>query len=317
MKPVEQPTVSSSVPHATLLGAFGPDLKFGHPLAQLTSFRTGGDAKYFLGVQTVEEVVRAILAARRLSLQYFVIGGGTNLLVSDEGYDGLVIRVEVTGKSLVSPTEIECGAGESLIELVDYAAENSLAGMEFAAGIWGTVGGAIAGNAGAYGGEIGSVINSLVLVDESGEIKTVGPEYCRFAYRHSRLRETGEVVISARFKLRLDAQKQIRRRVQDILTSREDKHPTQGLSAGCFFRNIPDPEEPHGKLAAGRMLDEVGAKQLRVGGAHVYEKHANIIVNDGNATSKDIRQLADIMKKKVLERFGVELHEEVRLLGRF
>ena len=313
----EQTAVSSAIPMATLLGAFGRNLEFARDLAPLTSYRTGGRAKYFYSCRSGSEVTRAIESARRLRIPYFVLGGGTNLLVSDEGYDGLVIKVDVIGLRVIDGETIEVGAGEELMALVDFATANSLTGMEFAAGIWGSVGGAIYGNAGAFGGEVGSVIESIRLVDHDGTLKTVGPDYCKFAYRDSYLKVTHEVVVDARIKLAKGEQTAIAAKVKDIMSQRDGKHPNDGLSAGCFFKNIPDAREKYGKLPAGRLLDDIGAKQLTVGGARVFERHANIIVNSGTATSRDIRTLADILKARVKEKFGIELQEEVQQLGKF
>jgi UDP-N-acetylmuramate dehydrogenase len=317
MKVVEQLSVNPEAPKSSLRAVLGSRLEFNKPLAPYTSFKTGGPATYFFAAQTVEEVAKALQAAKELGLPYFILGGGSNLLVSDKGYDGLVIKIDIRGIKLVGETEIECGAGEDLMALVNFAAENSLTGLEFASGIWGTVGGAVYGNAGAYGGEIGSVLTSAILVDKDGNIKTVDRSYCRFSYRHSYLKTTGDVIVTARFGLKKGDIRKINQRVEEILALRQPKHPYDGMSAGCFFKNIPDPEAEHGKIPAGRLLEQVGAKQLAVGGARVFEKHANIIVNTGTATSQDIRRLADILKQRVLERFGVELQEEVIHLGTF
>jgi UDP-N-acetylmuramate dehydrogenase len=155
------------------------------------------------------------------------------------------------------------------------------------------------------------------VVGDDGRTKILSTEDCGFSYRHSALKESSDIIVTARFKLTPGDRDKIQARVDEILAAREGKHPVEGRSAGCFFKNIPDPDAEHGKLPAGRLLDEAGAKELKVGGARVYEKHANIIVNSGNASSKDIRQLADMMKKRVFDRFGVELQEEVQQIGRF
>ncbi len=300
-----------------MLAAFGDALEFDKPLAPLTSYRTGGPAKFFIAVSSSEQLAAAVKSARELKLPFFVIGGGSNLLVSDSGYDGLVIKVAIKSMAVSEGTRIECGAGEELMALVDFATANGLTGLEFAAGIWGTVGGAIYGNAGAYGGEIKDIVSTLALVDSEGNMKTVGPDYCRFGYRDSYLKVTREIVTTAVFQLKRGDKLSIGNKVDEILALRRERHPTQGHSAGCFFKNIPDPDEEFGKLPAGRLLDQVGAKDLSVGGAAVFEKHANIIVNKGGATSKDIRKLADTMKKRVLDEFGITLEEEVIQLGEF
>jgi UDP-N-acetylmuramate dehydrogenase len=309
-----KPTVSPQLPNSVLLEAFGTDLEFSRELAPLTSFKTGGAARYFLTARSEADLMRAVKAARRLKIPLFIMGGGSNLLVSDDGFDGLVVKLDVLGLEVLGDTHLKVGAGESLMDTINFAAENSLAGLEFAAGIWGTVGGAIYGNAGAFGGEVGSVLERATLVDNSGDLREVEPSYFRFDYRHSYLKETREVVVTATFGLESGNREEIESRIHDILVQRDQRHPGE-LTAGCFFRNIPDDTQEHGKLPAGKLLEEAGAKDLSVGGARVYEKHANIIVNTGRATSKDIRQLADMMKQKVMNRFGIELQEEVQQLG--
>jgi UDP-N-acetylmuramate dehydrogenase len=317
MKVDERLSVSRGISRSAMTTLFGPKLEFNKGLAPFTSFKTGGSARYFISTQTVDDVAQAVKAAKKLNLPYFFLGGGSNLLVSDQGYDGLIIRIDVRGLKLIGKVEVECGAGEELAALVDFAAENSLSDLEFASGIWGTVGGAVYGNAGAFGGDIGSVVTEVTLIDNEGEVKTVGPEYCRFGYRDSYLKTSGEAIVKARFKLKKGDAGQIRQRIDEILALRRDKHPVDGRSAGCFFKNIPDPSQPHGKVPAGRLLEEVGAKRMAVGGARVFEKHANIIVNTGSAMSDDIRKLADLLKKKVYEKFGVKLQEEITQLGKF
>lgn len=314
---IDKTTVSADIPQATLRAAFGGTLEFGRPLAPFTSYKTGGPARYFVAVNSADEIATVVAKAKKLSLPYFLIGGGSNLLVSDEGFDGLIVKVDVRGLAVVDDTSIESGAGENLMALVAFATANSLTGLEFAAGIWGSVGGAVYGNAGAFGGEIGSVTTAVTLVDNSGQVKEVGPDYCRFGYRDSYLKVTHEIVARVRLQLQKGDHAAIKKRVEEILALRDSKHPNTGKSAGCFFKNIPDPSQPHGKLPAGKLLEESGAKELQVGGARVFDKHANIIVNTGNATSSDIRILADKMKQLVFEKFKIELQEEVQQVGRF
>lgn len=308
----------SGVTHerAKLTQAFGPKLEFEKRLAQYTSFKTGGPASYFIAVNTAEELTNSIRQAKALNIPYFLVGGGSNLLIADSGYNGLIIKLAIMGLELRDPVTIHCGAGEDLMGLIRFAAANGLSGLEFASGIWGTVGGAIYGNAGAYGGEIKDVLTGITLVDREGGVKQVSPEYCRFGYRDSYLKVTREVVVDCTLRLTPGDKKEIEARIDEIIAIRRTKHPDD-LSAGSFFKNIPDATQPYGKLPAGKLLEEVGAKSFRVGGAKVYEKHANIIVNAGNATSQDIRDLADMMKVKVFERFGIALEEEVQQLGTF
>ncbi len=316
MKAVERRQVSPELSRDEVIRAFGPNVEFEKQLAPFTSYRTGGPAKYYLLAESADAISKAIKTAIALKLPYFVVGGGSNLLISDSGYDGLIIKVAVKGLEINGDGEIDCGAGESLQALVDFATENSLTGLEFAAGIWGSVGGAIYGNAGAYGGEIKDVLTHLTLIDQEGNVKEVSPDYCRFAYRDSYLKVTHEVAVRAQFRLQKGEQGKIRAKVNEIIATRSARHPLDG-TCGCFFKNIPDPKEKFGKLPAGRLLEQVGAIGMTYGGAAVFEKHANMIVNTGNATSQDIRSLADILKQKVFDRFHILLEEEVIQLGDF
>jgi UDP-N-acetylmuramate dehydrogenase len=258
-----------------------------------------------------------VQAANTASVEFFVIGGGSNLLVADSGYPGLIIRVSVGGLRVENETEVVCGAGEDLMALVSFSADNALAGLEFAAGIGGAVGGAVYGNAGAYGGEIGNVLNQAVLVSRTGQVKTVDNKYFRFGYRDSYLKSSREILVEARFQLAKGDKHSIREKIEGILNQRAAKFHRSDMCAGCFFKNIPDPNEEHGKLPAGRLLEEVGAKKMSVGEARVSERHANVIINGGRATSKDIRQLADKLKEKVFRQFGIKLQEEVIQIGDF
>lgn len=307
----------TEIPQAEVTRLIGEKVEFDKNLAQFTTFKTGGPARYFLAAESVDEIARAIKIANEYSIDFFLLGGGSNILLSDDGFDGLIIKVGTRGITLLENNQVYCAAGESLQALVDFAAEHALTSFEFAAGIFGSVGGAIYGNAGAFGGEIADVVSEVTLVGQDGGIKRVDNEYCRFAYRDSYLKVSGEVIAEALFQLKPGIKSEIAAKIDGILKLRKEKHPVDENSAGSFFKNIPDPNEKFGKLPAGRLLEEAGAKELSVGGAQVYRKHANIIINDGTATSKDISDLADKMKKKVLDKFGIELEEEVIRIGNF
>lgn len=317
MKMVESPKVSDILKSNKLKEKLSDKLEVNKPLAPFTSFNTGGPAKYFISATSEEDIRKAVNSAVELKIPFFIIGGGSNLLISDKGFNGLVIKVDVKGIKLLNETTIVCGAGENLMDLIEFCVESSLTGFEFASGIWGSVGGAICGNAGAYGGEMKDIITSVTIIKNDGTIEVVDEEYCRFEYRNSYLKKTGDIVISAEFNLSKGDKEEIRKKVDEIITIRQKKHPVKGKSAGSFFKNIPDDSEPYGKLPAGRLLEEAGAKEMAVGGASVYYKHANMIVNNGNATSKDIRQLADNMKEAVFNKFGIMLEEEVVSVGEF
>jgi UDP-N-acetylmuramate dehydrogenase len=295
---------------------FGDKILLDYPLANLTSFGTGGKARIFVEVSTTDELSRIAEFSCELEIPIFMLGGGSNLLVSDSGYNGLIIKNSIMGKE-ISGTDIVCGAGELLQDIINFSAENNLAGLEFATGIWGTIGGAIYGNAGAYGSEIGTFVMSAQVVSRQGNIKNIESGYLEFGYRTSKLKESGEFVANAKLALKSGTKEVILGRIREIMDLRKTKLPLDEKSAGCFFKNIIDERQKFGKLPAGQLLEEVGAKDTHYGGARVFPKHANIIVNDGTAQSKDIKRLADILKRRVKEKFGILLKEEVTLLGDF
>ncbi len=291
-------------------------LKENHPLAGFNTFGTGGNARLFGEVTSPEELSELVAEAARLKIPFFMLGGGSNVLISDSGFEGLIIKNSIRGMK-VNGNSVTCGAGEDLQALIDFATESSLTGLEFAAGIWGTVGGAIYGNAGAYGSEICNVLKWAEVVDRQGNMRIEKADYFDFYYRGSKLKETHEFVTRANFALEPGKKGAIKGRVDEILAIRKEKLPLTKPSAGCFFKNIPDPTQEFGKLSAGKLLEQIGAKALKYGHAGVFERHANILINDGSATSSEIRRLSQILKKKVKEKFGIELTEEVILIGNF
>lgn len=312
-KRLEQPLKEAA---KVLMEKFGDLITEDEPLSAHNTFGTGGKARLFANVHTTGELAAVVHIAEELKIPYFMLGGGSNMLISDDGYNGLIIKNSIMGLNLEG-TEITVGAGEDLQRLVDFATENGLSGLEFAAGIWGTVGGAIFGNAGAYGSEIGSVLKWGELVDRKGSVRVEPASYFEFDYRTSKLKQTREFVARAGIALSPGDKNEIARKVAEILRTRKDKLPETEHSAGCFFKNIPDKREKFGKLPAGKLLEEVGAKEMRFGGAYVYDKHANIIINDGTANSHEIKRLAEMLKKRVKEKFGIELAEEITFLGDF
>jgi len=295
---------------------FKDEIQLDRPLADLNTLGTGGRAKIYMEVTSGEELSRLLRVVNRLKVPFFMIGGGSNLLISDSGYDGLIIRNAIAGLEK-RDEEIIAGAGENLQSLVDFATGSNLTGLEFASGIWGTVGGAIYGNAGAYGGDIGGVLVSAEIADRYGNIRAEKRDYFDFAYRSSRLKTTGEFVIRATFALKMGERETIQHRIDEIMAARKSRLPLNMRTAGCVFKNIPDNNEKFGKLAAGKLLEEIGAKNMRIGDARVSVEHANIIVNSGSASSNDIWKLVRLLKMKVKDNFGIELQEEIVRLGEF
>lgn len=301
--------VSTVTKFDLLQGKLVGELKSSIPLAQFTSFRLGGPAALLYVASTPERLVRAYILANELKIRYFVLGGGSNIVFADDGFDGLVIKDECD-RFEINGTTIAVQSGVSYDRLVDIAIENSLAGLEFAAGIPGTVGGAIWGNAGAWGKSIGDILEQAVVVSPEGKIMIVGPEFFQFNYRHSRLKTDPHLVVSARLKLRPGDKTTLAKEAAEIRRIRQSKHPTWEGSAGSVFKNIKSPEV----IPAGKLLEEAGVKGMKVGGAEVYEKHCNIIVNKGQATASDVRKLAELMKAKALEKHGLSLEYEITFI---
>jgi UDP-N-acetylmuramate dehydrogenase len=285
----------------------GEHLKQDLLLAPLTTFGIGGKADFFFQVQKPEELVFAVRSAQELRIPFFVLGGGSNILISDSGFRGLVIKNQCS-EMVINKEAVTCQSGALLQDMVNEATERSLSGLEFAAGIPGTVGGAIRGNAGAFGKNIGDLLVKAVILTENGNVREVQRDYFAFGYRDSIVKHTGEVVLSATFGLSEKNKQDIRREVESSLKNRRERIPWQNKSAGCFFKNVDGPD---GKIAAGLLLDQIGAKEMRQGDAQVWEQHANILINAGKAKATDVIKLARRLKEKVKKKFDIELEEEI------
>ncbi len=286
------------------------------PLREYTTLRIGGPARYFCAVRSARELGAALAAARAEGLEVLVLGGGSNLLVLDGGIDGLVIHNRMEGLD-IDGTRVRAASGESFGRLIERLADAGLAGLGFAAGVPGTVGGAVRGNAGCYGQAIGDVVEAVELVrpDGSGR-RAAGADALGFGYRHSALGASGELVEAVVLRLTPGDPEALRREIAENLATRAERHPPADLpSAGSYFRNLPPGRPGERRIAAGLLLDETGCKGLRVGDAAVFEHHANMIVNLGRATAADVLELAEEMKARVRGRFGVTLCEEVRQAG--
>ncbi len=280
-------------------------------LSDYSRFKIGGTADFFFEAYSSAELVKAVRAARQYPLPYYVIGAGCNLLFDDEGFRGLIIKNGAKGLSVDRDKgEIEALSGTSLEEMIQFCLEEGMSGLEALAGIPGTIGGAVFSNAGAFGDCIGNFLKEADLLDEKGEEKRVDKEYFTFDYRYSSLRRKHDLLLKAVFALKSGERERIKQRVDEILDERYKRHPPEETAyAGSYFKNpvLPDGE----KVVAAALLDEVGAKDLRIGGAAVYERHANFILNQGGATAKDILSLAQELKRRVKEKYDIELEEEV------
>lgn len=300
-------------------------------LANHTTFRIGGPAKYFFEAETKEDLIKTIGWARKNNLPFFILGGGSNLLVSDKGFEGLVIKVK-SSKFRVEGNKIVAEAGAPLSKLVIESVNNNLTGLEWAAGIPGTIAGAVCGNAGAYGHSISENVIGGKAVNSNGELVNFNKEDCGFYYRGSAFKDAnGLVIVEVELILENDKNGQAKETIKKILADRRGKIPPF-LSAGSFFKNyVLKTENPEkdplierfpelktqikgGKLAVGFLIGQCGLKGKTLGGAQISEQHGNFIVNIGGAKASDVLELAKICKDRVEEKFGIKLEEETRYL---
>jgi len=309
------------------------DFKENILLAPLTTFRIGGPAAYFCEISNFNELREAIIMAKKIRKPFFILGGGSNLLVSDDGFNGVIIKF-VSKKMKVyknaDETFIEVDAGVLLANVLQKTLEFKATGLEWGAGIPGTIGGAIFGNCGAYGKSISESIKKVTVLNPNNfEIKELSKENCEFDYRSSIFKRNGYIILSAQLNFKNVDNDEPRDLVLQYLKERKEKIPSYP-SAGCIFKNIPAinvspeilkkiPQDKikGGKIAVGYLIDQCGLKGKRIGGAQISSMHANFIVNLENATAKDVYELIKLSKKSVFEKFGIKLEEEIRYLGQF
>lgn len=301
-------------------------------LAYYTTFKIGGRARYFVEVGNKNELKEALEYALKNKLDFFVLGGGSNILISDKGFDGLIIKLGTKNElKIIENNLIECFAGENLSSVVNFSRDNSLSGLEWAIGIPGTMGGAVRGNARAFGKDMATVIENVETFDISEmKIKIFDDIQCGFNYEGSIFKKNKNLIIlSAKIKLQVGDKEKIQKEIKEIIEKRISVQPQGFSSAGSFFLNPVVTDEKlrqefeketgakckNDKVPAGWLIDQAGLRGKKIGGAAVSEKHANFIVNVGNATAEDVIMLASIIKQKVRTKFGVQLVEEVKLLG--
>jgi len=279
----------------------------GEKLAPHTSLRIGGPADYFLRVVTEKDLVGAVKVARQHELPVFVLGGGTNLLVADGGIRGVVLQ-NGWRETSVEGTTIEASSGTELAHVAAVAAKSGIVGLEWMATVPGTVGGAVHGNAGAFGTETADVLVEAELMDLNGDTWRVPADELGYAYRTSKLQGTPTICVRARFRGSAGDRATAVRRIKEMANERMKKQPLAQPNTGSIFRN---PSGDH----AGRLIEAAGLKGKRVGGAMVSEKHANFIVNTGEASADDVRALMKLCQSEVESHFGVRLIPEVELVG--
>jgi len=296
-----------------LRGLWSGEIEWNSPLSRWCTLQVGGPAKAIATPANRQELQSLLAALAKLGVCWRVIGRGSNLLVSDAGYDGVIVML---GRKFAAITErageeagetlVQVEAGCSLMKLVNWCAAQGLAGLEFAAGIPGSVGGAVVMNAGAWGKEMSDALSSVTFLRQSGEFVERKKADLAFSYRH--LDAEGMIVVAAEFSLQAGDRQAIENRASQLVRDRKEKQPQGLANAGSFFKN------PAGQPPAGKLIQDAELKGLSVGGAKVSEVHANFLVNTGSATAQDFFELMRLVQEKVFERFGVRLEPEVHIL---
>ena len=281
---------------------------FSEPMSRHTSFRIGGNAEVMAFPKTVDQLQKLLRASKELGCPRVILGAGTNVLAPDAGINGLVICLKdaMDGMERLDNNRIRVFSGVTMTRAAVFAANQGLSGMEFAHGIPGTVGGGVYMNAGAYGGEICQICESVDVMDMEGNCATIGGSDMGFAYRHSRLEEEGGIVISAVFHLMPADPQQIRSKMRELQEKRSASQPLDKPSAGSAFKR---PAQGY----AAALIDQAGLKGYRVGDAAISEKHAGFAVNLGNATAADVQELLHCVSEIVFEKSGIRLEPEVRI----
>uniref|UniRef100_A0A7C6EJ71 UDP-N-acetylenolpyruvoylglucosamine reductase n=1 Tax=candidate division WOR-3 bacterium TaxID=2052148 RepID=A0A7C6EJ71_UNCW3 len=276
------------------------------PLKNYSSLRIGGNARYLIKIYNLKALLKTIELINKWRLKFMVIGEGTNILFPDKGFNGVVIKLMGEFRKIDRTKNIFlCGGGALIKDFINKAVESGYSGMEFLAGIPGSIGGAVKGNAGAFGKSISEIVKRVSILDSKARVKKLSREKIKFAYRYSSIPDNS-IIFEVELRLRRGEKKTTKRKIKELLKMRWQKQP-KGLSAGSFFKN-PKP------LSAGRLIEECGLKGLRVGDAVISKKHANFIINLGEAKAEDVLNLVKIVKKRVKEIKGVELEPEVRIL---
>lgn len=279
------------------------------PLKKHTTFRIGGPAKYFCLPGTWEELAAVIRACREFEESYYILGNGSNILASDQGYSGVVIQIFQNRNEIrIEGTRLYADAGALLVKASHLAAREGLTGLEFASGIPGTIGGALVMNAGAYGGEMKDVVREALVLTEDGEQLRLSGEQLELGYRTSSIARQRQIVLEAVLELKQGDKKSIEARMKELKEARTEKQPLEYPSAGSTFKR------PEGHFA-GKLIMDAGLRGFRVGDAQVAEKHCGFLINRGNAAAEDVLALVSHVQKEVRNQFGVELELEVKLLG--
>lgn len=279
------------------------------PMKRHTTFRIGGEARYYVMPTTAEALRDTIKTCKTENIPYYILGNGSNLLVSDDGYEGVIIQLfKNMNEITVEGQMVTAQAGALLTKVAHEAARESLTGLEFASGIPGTIGGAMVMNAGAYGGEMKDVVERVFVLTPEGELLWIHKEDLELGYRTSVIAKKGYIVLEAVLRLEPGEKSQIEARMEELKEARVSKQPLEYPSAGSTFKR------PAGYFA-GKLIMDAGLRGFQVGGAQVAEKHCGFVINRGDATAQDVLDLVDHVKKEVFQQFGVELEMEIKMLG--
>lgn len=312
-----------------LTDILGNRLKKNEPMARHTNFRIGGPAKWFAEVRSVEELKQVLEIAKTENLETFVFGGGSNMLVNDNGFNGIAIKIAMRSTS-IKETTVTAEAGVLSAGLARATANAGLKGLTWAISLPGTIGGGVRGNAGCFGGEIKDhLISAQVLRD--GSIIDLTKEALEFDYRESTVKHNNDIVLSATFQLEEGDPEELKAELDQNIINRKTSQPTDGGSAGCLFKNVDVSEEDlqrleqkldipaemksRRRLSVGWLIDNLDLKGTEVGDAKISEKHGNFMINKGNATADQVTQLIAIVKTKARDELGLKLEEEVQYIG--
>ena len=276
------------------------------PMSMHTSFKTGGKADILVKAYSVKEIKSVLKISKENSIPLFVLGNGTNLLVKDEGFRGIILQVKLEDIK-IDGTEVVVQSGVKNAVLSKKLTDNSLTGFEFASGIPGTIGGAIKMNAGAYGSEIKDIVTEVAYLDYNGNIHTINNLECEFSYRHSRFFNEKAIIIETKLNLQYGNKEEIENKVKELLKQRKEKQPLEYPNAGSTFKRGEN-------YITAKLIDECGLKGYTIGGAQVSEKHAGFIVNKINATSSDILKLIEYVQDCVKEQTGKEIELEIEII---
>ena len=285
-------------------------VKIDEPMKIHTNFKIGGNADIFIKVKSIEEIKYVIKFSKENNIPLTILGNGSNVLVSDKGIRGIVLQVELKEIKIEKQKSIlvEVEAGVMLGALAQILLKQNASGFEFAAGIPGSIGGAIKMNAGAYGGEMKDIVKNVTVLNEKGEINIFTNEECEFSYRHSRFSNTKEIIIKATLELQVGDEIEIKAKMDEYNQNRKEKQPLNLPSAGSTFKRGPD-------FITAKLIDECGLKGYTLGDAQVSTLHAGFVVNLGNATAQDVLNVVNHVKQVVLEKTGKQIELEIELLG--